>query len=76
MQVFTAVLVVVFGGLGIWFNDEKFFKTNSMTATWIHEVIVLGIETNRKKIDVDDNMVKGGERGEYGRPEKQDGWSK
>ena len=26
MQVFTAVLVVVFGGLGIWFNDEKFFK--------------------------------------------------
>ena len=26
MQVFTAVLVVVFSGLGIWFNDEKFFK--------------------------------------------------
>ncbi len=26
MQVFTAVLVVVFGGLGIWFNDERFFK--------------------------------------------------
>ena len=26
MQVFTAVLVVVSGGLGIWFNDEKFFK--------------------------------------------------
>jgi len=26
MQVFTAVLVVVFGGLGIWFNDDKFFK--------------------------------------------------
>ena len=26
MQVFTAVLVVVFGCLGIWFNDEKFFK--------------------------------------------------
>ncbi|MDB3902521.1 septation protein IspZ [Amylibacter sp.] len=26
MQVFTALLVVVFGGLGIWFNDEKFFK--------------------------------------------------
>ena len=26
MQVFTAVLVVVFGGFGIWFNDEKFFK--------------------------------------------------
>jgi intracellular septation protein len=26
MQVFTAILVVVFGGLGIWFNDERFFK--------------------------------------------------
>lgn len=26
MQVITALLVVVFGGLGIWFNDEKFFK--------------------------------------------------
>ncbi len=22
----TALLVVVFGGLGIWFNDERFFK--------------------------------------------------
>ena len=26
MQVVTAVLVVVFGGLSIWFNDERFFK--------------------------------------------------
>lgn len=26
MQLFTAVLVVVFGGMSIWFNDEKFFK--------------------------------------------------
>jgi intracellular septation protein len=26
MQVFTAVLVVVFGGLTVWFNDEAFFK--------------------------------------------------
>ncbi|GLQ34584.1 putative intracellular septation protein A [Amylibacter marinus] len=26
MQVFTAILVVVFGGLGIWFNDDSFFK--------------------------------------------------
>lgn len=26
MQVFTAVLVVVFGGLTFWFNDERFFK--------------------------------------------------
>ena len=26
MQAVTAVLVVVFGGLSIWFNDERFFK--------------------------------------------------
>ena len=26
MQLMTALLVVVFGGLGIWFNDERFFK--------------------------------------------------
>ncbi len=51
-------------------------KTNSMTATWIHEVIVLGIETNRKKIDVDDNMLKGVDMGDYDIPYKQDFWSK
>ena len=26
MQAITAVLIVVFGGLSIWFNDPKFFK--------------------------------------------------
>jgi intracellular septation protein len=26
MQVFTALMVVVFGGLTAWFNDERFFK--------------------------------------------------
>ena len=26
MQAVTAILVVVFGGLSIWFNDERFFK--------------------------------------------------
>jgi intracellular septation protein len=26
MQLMTALLVVFFGGLGIWFNDERFFK--------------------------------------------------
>lgn len=26
MQIMTAVIVVVFGGLSIWFNDERFFK--------------------------------------------------
>ena len=26
MQIFTAIMVIVFGGLTAWFNDEKFFK--------------------------------------------------
>ncbi|MGO4916476.1 inner membrane-spanning protein YciB [Pseudogemmobacter sp. W21_MBD1_M6] len=26
MQVMTAILVVVFGGLSVWLNDERFFK--------------------------------------------------
>ena len=26
MQVFTAVMVIVFGGLNVWLNDERFFK--------------------------------------------------
>lgn len=26
MQVLTAVLVIIFGGLSVWFNDERFFK--------------------------------------------------
>ncbi len=27
MQIVTAVLVTVFGGLSVWLNDERFFKT-------------------------------------------------
>ncbi|NIZ14165.1 inner membrane-spanning protein YciB [Phaeobacter sp. HF9A] len=26
MQVMTLVLIVIFGGLSVWFNDERFFK--------------------------------------------------
>ena len=26
MQIVTAVLVIVFGGLSVWFNDDRFFK--------------------------------------------------
>ena len=26
MQIVTAILVVIFGGLTIWFNDDSFFK--------------------------------------------------
>ena len=38
MQVFTAVMVVVFGGLTVWFNDERFFK---MKTTIVYGIIAL-----------------------------------
>jgi intracellular septation protein len=42
MQVFTAVLVVVFGGLTVWFNDERFFK---MKTTIVYGIfaLILGV---------------------------------
>lgn len=42
MQVFTAVMVVVFGGLTVWFNDERFFK---MKTTLVYGLIaaILGV---------------------------------
>ena len=42
MQVFTAVLVVIFGGLTVWFNDERFFKMKTTIVYGIFAVI-LGI---------------------------------
>lgn len=38
MQVFTAVMVVIFGGLTVWFNDERFFK---MKTTLVYGVFAL-----------------------------------
>ena len=42
MQMFTLVMVVFFGGLTIWFNDERFFK---MKTTLVYAVFaaLLGI---------------------------------
>ena len=42
MQVFTAILVIVFGGLTVWFNDERFFK---MKTTIVYAIFagLLGI---------------------------------
>jgi intracellular septation protein len=42
MQVFTAVLVIVFGGLTVWFNDESFFKMKTTIVYGIFAAI-LGI---------------------------------
>ncbi len=42
MQVFTAIMVVLFGGLTVWFNNETFFK---MKTTIVYGVFaaILGI---------------------------------
>ncbi len=42
MQQMTAVLVIVFGGLSVWFNDERFFKMKP-TILYAAFAIVLGI---------------------------------
>ncbi|MEM7520918.1 MAG: inner membrane-spanning protein YciB [Pseudomonadota bacterium] len=38
MQIFTAFMVIFFGGLTAWFNDEKFFK---MKTTIVYGVFAL-----------------------------------
>ena len=42
IQVLTAILVIVFGGLTVWFNDERFFK---MKTTIVYGIFagLLGI---------------------------------
>ncbi|KAA9010220.1 inner membrane-spanning protein YciB [Histidinibacterium aquaticum] len=48
MQIFTAVMVVFFGGLTAWFNDERFFK---MKTTIVYGVMagLLGIGLLRRQ---------------------------
>ncbi|MCT4559716.1 MAG: septation protein IspZ [Pelagimonas sp.] len=40
MQIVTAVLIVVFGGLSVWLNDERFFK---MKPTLIYSLFGLAL---------------------------------
>lgn len=42
MQVFTIVMVVLFGGLTVWFNDERFFKMKT-TLVYGMFAVILGI---------------------------------
>lgn len=42
MQVFTAILVIIFGGLTVWFNDERFFKLKTTIVYGLFAVL-LGI---------------------------------
>jgi intracellular septation protein len=41
MQVATLVLVVIFGGLSVWFNDERFFKMKP-TMIYVLFAAILG----------------------------------
>lgn len=48
MQVMTAILVIFFGGLTVWFNDEKFFKIKT-TIVYGFFATMLGIGLLLKK---------------------------
>ncbi len=48
MQVFTAFMVIFFGGLTAWFNDERFFKMKT-TIVYGCLAVVLGIGILRGK---------------------------
>ncbi len=40
MQVVTVVLVIVFGGLTVWFNDERFFKVKTTIVYGLFAMIL------------------------------------
>ena len=42
MQLMTAVLVIFFGGMTIWFNDERFFKMKT-TLVYGSFALILGV---------------------------------
>ena len=48
MQAVTAVIVVVFGGMSVWFNDERFFKMKP-TVLYALFAIILGAALLRGK---------------------------
>lgn len=66
MQVMTAVLVVFFGGLSVWFNDDRFFK---MKPTMIYLLFggILGIGLLRGQSYLKAVM-------EEAMPLKEEGW--
>ncbi len=48
MQIFVGVMVVVFGGLTAWFNDERFFKMKT-TIVYGTFTVILGVGLLRGK---------------------------
>lgn len=48
MQVVTAVLVIVFGGLSVWFNDDRFFKMKpTMIYIFFGGTLAIGLMQGR-----------------------------
>ena len=51
MQVFTAFMVVFFGGLTVWFNDERFFKMKTTLVYGLFAVILgIGLAQGRSSL--------------------------
>ncbi|MFK7875016.1 MAG: inner membrane-spanning protein YciB [Paracoccaceae bacterium] len=48
MQIFTAFMVIFFGGLTAWFNDERFFKMKTSIVYGVF-ALLLGIGLLRKQ---------------------------
>jgi intracellular septation protein len=48
MQIFVAVMVIFFGGLTAWFNDERFFKMKT-TIVYGTFAVILGVGLLRGK---------------------------
>ena len=48
MQVMTVITVVVFGGLSVWLNDERFFKMKP-TMIYLLFAVILGVGLLRGK---------------------------
>lgn len=48
MQIATLVLVVVFGGLSVWLNDERFFKMKP-TIIYLLFAVILGVGLWRRR---------------------------
>ena len=52
MQIFTAFMVIFFGGLTAWFNDERFFKMKT-TIVWgsLATVLAIGLAQGRSYLE-------------------------
>ena len=52
MQVFTAFMVIFFGGLTAWFNDERFFKMKTTIVYGLLSVILgIGLVRGRSYLE-------------------------